>query len=886
MSGRVNGNKKLCIRVGSHVIFTPSAPMDKIRYFIIYTAMAWLWLMPTSTFGQTSRQPGADATPSPTEGVVTGDFVGEKAMMDDLLQMLTRFGQYMMADFQPCEEPNSIGEECGCFRGESTMASNEAGVRTNADLSMLCAFLVRYAQPAGLTLPRGITWEEISDIAMKSLIFAYSTHKANKLKKCSGGDWWGSTSKKDRVWESSLWAMSVAYSAFFQWNLLSEKQKEYIHALLKAECNYELERDIPTGYKGDTKAEENGWEVDVLAAALGLFPDDPLAPQWYERLRLFAINCHSHPADSTNHAVVDKGREGTVANLYRGQNLYEDYTLQNHDYFHTSYQNVVIQELGEAFLTLQLFQTELKGEQRWATNALTHNCQEVTDHVLNWLALTDGELAMPNGNDWSMFLYDQITAYSFMATQMRDANALMLENLAYKYIKARQATTKDGSWLLRPDVQARRMGVQGHRVMMTYLMHQAWSTEQMTPTKWEDFRNAHSEARLLTCQNIIRAFTPHRFTTFSWSEGLKSYTGYITANSVDKNKIIVPYRAYNTGNFIGWYDIKDKAQDAQPIVSGRYDMKGDAYTMYGELLTNGGTLDHRFAIFSTPGNAVGYLDHVSTLADVTINKEQGGLMAISVDELTRTKRTLYHQRGKETTDGANIFTADTEWMNIDNEVGFVSIGTRGMAFGNRANNNSIMTAKMYPAYSTTPRTLTKGTLADRRNVVYYCQVDATTTRSMARQTERLAPQLPDGWNGIIASDPDRTRYLMLAHFEGEDTDVTITARGDTLGAPVFENETAIRQTTGTATFLMAKGSALMQTICCFVKGDGVIAQQVPGDSKAMWLKGARKTSANVSIISGGNTYRADVKVGPSHLTKVFLDKGRVKTTKAKIKTKK
>ena len=28
--------------------------------------------------------------------------------------------------------------------------------------------------------------------------------------------------------------------------------------------------------------------------------------------------------------------------------------------------------------------------------------------VLNWLALADGELAMPNGNDWSLFLYDQI----------------------------------------------------------------------------------------------------------------------------------------------------------------------------------------------------------------------------------------------------------------------------------------------------------------------------------------------------------------------------------------------------------------------------------------------------------------------------------------------
>ena len=829
-----------------------------------------------------------NAVSSPTEGTLNADFVEEKAMMDDLLQMLTKFGQYMMADFQPCEDPNSIGEACGCFKGESTMASNEAGVRTNADLSMLCAFLVRYAQPAGLQLPRGISWEDMSDIAMKSLIFAYSTHKANKLMKCSGGDWWGSTSKKDRVWESSLWAMSVAYSAFFQWHLLSDKQKGYIHDLLKAECNYELERDIPTGYKGDTKAEENGWEVDVLAAALGLFPNDPLAPKWFERLRLFAINCHSHSTDSLCQDRVDKEHEGTVAQLYKGQNLYDDYTLQNHDYFHTSYQNVVIQELGEAVLALHLFQNGLGKGERWKTNALLHHNQEVTDHVLNWLALADGELAMPNGNDWSMFLYDQITAYSFMAAKMRDANALMLENLAYKHIKARQSTTQDGSWLLRPDVQARRMGVQGHRVMMTYLMHHTWSTAGLSPTRWEDFRKAHSEARLFPCQNIVRAFTPHRFTTFSWSEGLKNYTGYIADNSLDKNKIIVPFRAHNTGNFLGWYDIKDRPHEAKPVVSGKYELKGDAYTMYGHLLTNGEVLDHRFALFSTSGNAVGYLDHVSTLADVTINSEMGGLMAISVDELTRTKRTLHHERGSKLTDGSTIFSTDTEWMNIDDEVGFVSIGTKGMAFGNRTNNNSIMTAKMYPSYSASPRTLSKGTLADRRNVVYYCHVDTKTTRRLAQQTERLTSQLPSGWNGIITADPDQTRYLMLAHFEGDTTEVTVTARGCSLGAPVFENETTIHGGSATASFHAAKESALMQAINCFVQGEGegITACQVPDDNKAIWLSGDKRQSVTVNIISEGNIYGGAVKVSPSHLTKVFLEKGKLKSSKEKNKKKK
>ena len=152
---------------------------------------------------------------SPTEGVLTQTFVPEPEMKADLLQMLADFSKYMKNDFQDCVAPNSVDEVCGCFKGEATMKSSEQGVRPNADLSMICAFLVKYGKDK-VTLPQDVTWNDLETMAMKSLVFAYSTHKANKLKVCNGGDYWGSTSTADHVWESSLWAMSVAYSAFFQ----------------------------------------------------------------------------------------------------------------------------------------------------------------------------------------------------------------------------------------------------------------------------------------------------------------------------------------------------------------------------------------------------------------------------------------------------------------------------------------------------------------------------------------------------------------------------------------------------------------------------------------------------------------------------------------------
>ena len=825
------------------------------------------------------EDPTEESVSSFTEGVITADFVPEATMKKDLLQMLANFSTYLVNDFQECQAPNDKGEACGAFKGENTMGSDERGVRPNADLSMICAFLVKYGKPAGVTLPAGVTWNKIQDMAKKSLVFAYSTHKANKLKVCSGGKYWGSTSTNDVAWESSLWAMSVAYSAFFQWNDLSTEQKGYIYALLKAECNYELYRNIPTGYAGDTKAEENGWEADILAATLGLFPNDDLAPKWFERLREFAINSYSHPSDANNTTVIDEWYDTkTYADLYKGQNLYDDYSLQNHNLFHTSYQNVVMQELGEAALALKMFQQVLRGEETWKTNALMHNNQQVQDNILNWLALADGELAMPNGNDWSLFLYDQITSYTTQACFQRDPNALMLENMAYKYIKARQKTTTDGSWLLRPDVGARRMGVEAHRVMMTYLMHDVLSTADLTPTAWDDFNKEYGEAKLIPCQNVVRAATDDRFTCFSWSNGLKSYTGYFAANSPDKNKIVVPYRANNTGNLLGWYEVSGKGTNATPVVSGIYQLKGNGYVMNGELNTNDNTLNNRFALYSTPQNALIYLDYVTANAAATITAEKGGLLAISTDELMKTMRTLYYNKGEGMThkqlDGSAKTTFESDWVNIDNELGVISAGNgKKIGFGDRGANNSIYTSKLYPMYSNTARNVAAGTVVDARTLVYYSNINAEKTQEMASLMQPLKDQLPTGWNGVIVPDADRY-YFIASNFRGETTatlkDFYIQGE-ESVVAPVFYQPTTINSGKATVTFTVQQNNSVAHPLAVMVSGSHLTAQLI--DDTSAYITATADGVINVAIATAALN---DYSIKQGETIRVYLENNEVR----------
>ncbi len=862
-----------------------------IRDFIIGLSILFVQSLPITSLSAKT----INALESPTEGVITNAFVSEKEMMTDLLGMLAKFSTYIVNDFQPCQEPNSIGEECGCFRGERSMESNEAGVRTNADLSMVCAFLVKFAQPKFTPLPRGVTYDMLERYAMQSLIFAYSTHKANKLKVCKDNRYWGSTSVEDHVWESSLWAMSVAYSAFFLWDKLTVEQKGYIYKLLVAECNYQLNRTIPTGYESDTKAEENGWEADVLAATLGLFPADSLAPQWFERMRLFAVNSYSHTNDKNKCFVIDPDYDGTrYCDLYIGRNLYDDYTLQNHNLFHTSYQNVVIQELGEAALALQLFQSNRDDNgsapaKPWHSNALMHNCQEVQDSVLNWLALTDGELAMPNGNDWSLFLYDQITSYSTLATFRHDPDCLMLENVAYKQIKARQTTTPDGSWLLRPDVQARRMGVQAHRVMMTYLMHMVNSTADMKPSTWESFREQHSQPKYFPCQNIVRAFSKDRFTTFSWSKGLKSYTGYFAQNKPDKNKIIVPYRANNTGNIIGWYEVEKHKTNAVPVIAPVYQYHDNSYVMNGELNTNDGMLNNRFAIYSTPQNAIIYLDLVTANDTCIITEEKGGMLAISTDELTRTRRDIYYNLGYKDTDGyavestqadgSFLVNVPSDWVNIDNEIGIVGKNMKNIAFGNRSTNNSIITSKLYPMYNNVRRPIDRGDFVDSRNLVYYSNVSARETSDLCEALTPLQELMPHGWNGVMAADRYGA-YIMVCNFKGvqshasiDDIDYPLVIRKDSTEwwAPVFKLDTKIIDSRSSVLFSLEQNNSFVQPLTIFIRGDQVKARME--SEKVAYITALDETNITVAICIPGKRKNAtkNFHLTPGQRIKVYLD---------------
>src|SRR5574344_546942 len=88
-----------------------------------------------------------DHITSPTEGVITTDYLGETTLKANSLNMLAKFMTYVKSIYTYAST-NSEGTACGYFKAKSAGQNNEDGVRTNADLSMICAFVYKYAQAA------------------------------------------------------------------------------------------------------------------------------------------------------------------------------------------------------------------------------------------------------------------------------------------------------------------------------------------------------------------------------------------------------------------------------------------------------------------------------------------------------------------------------------------------------------------------------------------------------------------------------------------------------------------------------------------------------------------------------------------------------------------
>ncbi|VBB48369.1 exported hypothetical protein [uncultured Paludibacter sp.] len=770
--------------------------------------------------------------------IISNDQIPESTIKSTIREMLTKHLPYAEGQFK-----------AGGYFGNGQ--SVEHGARTNADYALIYAFIYKKCQDQNL--PNGLTFETIKQHALNAIRYSYNTHTANKAQYCTDNKYWG------LVWESSMWCTSTAYAAWMMWNDLTDADKAAVKAMVTAEANYKLSTTIPTQVNSDTKAEENGWDTNILAIASAMFPEEKNAEAWTYRCKQYAANTYSVASDLYNYNIED-GKY--VRDWHIGANLFPDYALENHNFFHTSYLNIPIQEMSESLLAYKAVQNQTNPAFN-IPQTLQHNVKNVWDSMLKEFIMADGILAMPNGNDWSMYIYDELGTYSALSCIYRDPDALMMESLVLQYAKYRQSTTSDGAFLLNPDVAERRMAVTGRRLVFAHLYHDYFSTSDMTATKWSDYSKQHELTKYLPYSGIIRSNNDDRYVTFSWFQSAdgssyKSYMGMTSPNNANSSNIIFPLKVSNTGNFTGYTDISGKSRNAS-FVASTYTMSPKSFSTTGKLNIDDSSATQYISYYSTPGNAVIYIDeHVGNTSG-SVTKEGGLLMGITTDILTKLKRTLYYDGGFVTSDGTTLTNLTGNWVNVDNQYGLVYNGGSGIAFGEKELITSVYVSKLYGSYSTTSKSFTSGNVFSSRSMIAYPGINSEATQTLAAKAQY--PTVADGWKAVAAEDPNGKRYLLISNFRSSaSSDVTLSFAE---GAPVFDRVTTITNNIGTATFNCMTNTSSPQELYCFVLGATLPLKAVQGDSPyTMYVKNENTSdvSSTINIWNNGSYAPMDVTI--------------------------
>ncbi len=321
-------------------------------------------------------------------------------------------------------------ERCwhGGYKGHSDIGwfgdgrSDENGQRTLANFITTAALLgtsPRY-DPRACGIPASLLQAQ----AIQALRYFYRTHVTGDLP-CTGGRKWGNH------WQSSWWAGKAALGAMLLWKDLPPDVKEGVKRVLAHEAD-RLERVKTYGrLHFNTGSEENAWNAEAPAWALRLCDPTPeQAARWRKTLDRFAWNTLSRPGDT--------GKPGVTA-----ANVYPDFTVENHGFFHMDYMICPLHSLAwsAAAFTLPGPGRRAAPPESLFFNFLPH--WRKTRRYILW----GGRWAYPGGKDWPRYAYGLYFVLPVLVTAEQkygDTIARRFEGCRLYDLEREQLINRDG----------------------------------------------------------------------------------------------------------------------------------------------------------------------------------------------------------------------------------------------------------------------------------------------------------------------------------------------------------------------------------------------------------------------------------------------------------
>lgn len=287
--------------------------------------------------------------------------------------------------------------------------SQEHWIRPNTGAVQAFCFLYRFG-PYDETVV-GMSREKLLHEAIIPMIrYLTDTHVTGNRPTGDGKPW-------GDAWQSAHWAQMLGRGAWWIFDSLPEDLQVAVRRVIRHEAERIARSDPPSQLRGDTKAEENAWNAQILSVAMLLMPNDERAPEWDRQFQRWTMSAFLRPADETCQEIVD-GRP--VAEQFTGANIYDDFTLENHGFVHPDYMGTFTLSLG-CVTDFRMTGRKEPASVYWNTAGIYEN--------LKWFLLPDMGYVYPSGQDWTIFRQPAwITCHNVMFVFGRDPEAWALLN--------------------------------------------------------------------------------------------------------------------------------------------------------------------------------------------------------------------------------------------------------------------------------------------------------------------------------------------------------------------------------------------------------------------------------------------------------------------------
>ncbi len=584
-----------------------------------------------------------------------------------------------------------------------------------------------------------------------ALRYTAATHVSGAQKGTDGKQWGNS-------WQSAMWAGNLGMAAWLVRDQLDEATLAAVNRVVAFEADRFIDQKPPSMAPGDTKAEENAWDLTASSSALLLMPDHPHAGAWHQTVLRYGFNSLSVPADQNSTQMADgKMVRDWVSTVQQNP----DFTLENHRIFHPVYAMVAPATLAQAAVAYRLGGKPVP-------QALQHSVVNGWN-MLRYVALPDGEWLYPQGLDWDLHDYEHLHYWTMLGTLYRDPLAALLEKRTVGYARKRQILNGDGRFVgPSSSLGFAREAVQAERVAFSLLMHQvfeppaptnAMATTMTDQAQWQRAVSAMAPVRAFDGAGFVVHRTPRGVLSFSWKNRLMGLATPQSQTHLDAPYVTTPLLTSLTGRFT-LQEPPDKNSARFQVLRQAVATDKNGFSLAIESEINNGALRQQIAVASLEPGILVYLDRVVAQKDVTVLEEQGLPLSIENDEVSGNQRRLSTQEGSQLLTGGQEkqIALAGHWANIDGRLGLIAPDSpllyKAAGKPNRAGAREDI---LFGSWKSGARTFKVGeTVAERASLWILDSSPAETARIAA------STQVERGPNGITVrfTAPDKRRHSL------------------------------------------------------------------------------------------------------------------------------